>query len=519
MTLLRCLFTLAIAPLVVHAAPTISLKTTDRVVVVGAGPAGVHYASLLAKKGLTKIQLIDANDHVGGKSSTIWDDDGVPHEMGTVFALDSYTPIFDLLDAYDPTNTRFPFAFERPKYMATMGESAGADDSDPTTTLDFPGYVLRTIQANAPPALRANATKAQLHALFADQAQRYIAVHRSIFGIYPYGMPPPPTNWSLIDMTAIEFLKANNLTALTGLFRFSQQQQGYGVLETIPAFYFLWWSHPATVAKIIRAQVQYHSCAYELSKGFQSLWMQIAAAHAPAVTTILNARVLRVDRGSTPSVTYFDRRAWAPVTIECDHIVMALDLSVNANVVVDMTANEKALFLGSYTASTYIATLFRSNPSPVETATQIWPDRVRQSGRVSAIRNSRLTVVEGNDDDDVGASQDVSALIVGRQVRVAYQFYDKPRKDVDHDHATDTFWKDLAKAGMDRGGVWAQTYWNYFPRFTRDGLKQGLPWKIWDIQGDRHTTWIGSSVSFESVLDVVTYNNNLIQRVQVATGP
>ncbi|RHY53326.1 hypothetical protein DYB34_010651, partial [Aphanomyces astaci] len=57
---------------------------------------------------------------------------------------------------------------------------------------------------------------------------------------------------------------------------------------------------------------------------------------------------------------------------------------------------------------------------------------------------------------------------------------------------------------------------NYFPRFTPAGLKKGLLWKIWDIQGQRKTTWIGSSVSFESVLDVVVYNNNLIQYVNVA---
>jgi hypothetical protein len=34
-----------------------------------------------------------------------------------------------------------------------------------------------------------------------------------------------------------------------------------------------------------------------------------------------------------------------------------------------------------------------------------------------------------------------------------------------------------------------------------------------EMQGKRNTLWIGSSVCFESVLDCVIYNNNLVKRV------
>ncbi|RQM11035.1 hypothetical protein B5M09_011688 [Aphanomyces astaci] len=216
---------------------TISMGRNDRI--VGGGAAGVHYSSLLAKKGFTNIQVLEASDRVGGKSTTALDDRSQPQEMGTVFALDTYTPIFDLGREYDPTNTRFSFALESPNYMYTMGESAGAADADPDTVLDFPHYLLRSIKENAP----------------ASAIRLVHALHRRIFGSYAYGLPPHPKDWSAIDMMAMAFIKANNLTALTGMFRFSQQQQGYGVLETIPAFYFLWWSHPQAVSKILRAQV------------------------------------------------------------------------------------------------------------------------------------------------------------------------------------------------------------------------------------------------------------------------
>ncbi|KAF0729510.1 hypothetical protein AaE_009367, partial [Aphanomyces astaci] len=95
------------------------------------------------------------------------------------------------------------------------------------------------------------------------------------------------------------------------------------------------------------------------------------------------------------------------------------------------------------------------------------------------------------------------------------QYYDTPLSQVVRGGVTPLLRKDLALAGMNQVAVWTQRPFNYFPRFTQEGLKKGLPWKIWNMQGQRRTTWIGSSVCFESALDVVTYNNNLIKRVQM----
>ncbi|RHY36086.1 hypothetical protein DYB34_013337, partial [Aphanomyces astaci] len=342
---------LAALSLVASAPPPISLRQDDQVVIVGGGPAGVHYASLLVKKGLKNVVLLEALDQVGGKSRTEIDRDGIPHELGTCFLNGVYGPIFDLLNEYDPTNEKFVWALNAPGYVKLLGESIGATDADPVSNLDYPHYYIRSIAMNAPPELQRNASVTQLQDLVRFQIGRYIGLHYAIFGKYSYGVPPPPKDWSLIDMTALEYLKKNNLTALEAALRFSQQQQGYGVLETIPAFYMLWWMHPDQFIK--------KTNVFSLRKGFQRLWTAVHAAHKNQYKTIFQANVTSVSRGNEwnkPRVTY--QTKWGDLnTIEADHVVMAVDLSLYAGLVEDLSAEEKQLFQGGdYTASAFLTT-------------------------------------------------------------------------------------------------------------------------------------------------------------------
>lgn len=60
--------------------------------------------------------------------------------------------------------------------------------------------------------------------------------------------------------------------------------------------------------------------------------------------------------------------------------------------------------------------------------------------------------------------------------------------------------------------VLIQKNWqNYFPHMNREGVQRYLPWRIMEYQGRARTFYIGSSVSFESVEDVVKYNLQVLK--------
>lgn len=54
---------------------------------------------------------------------------------------------------------------------------------------------------------------------------------------------------------------------------------------------------------------------------------------------------------------------------------------------------------------------------------------------------------------------------------------------------------------------------DYFWHFDNEALKKRAPWRIFDLQGKRGLIFAGSSCCFESVLDVLAYNDRLFDHL------
>ncbi|KAF0715647.1 Aste57867_3274 [Aphanomyces stellatus] len=508
MTAWKCVihFLLAIASTIALADDVrlINIGQNDRIVIVGGGPAGVHYATLLAQKGFTNITILEQSNQLGGKTKTVMDPLGFPHELGTCYAHALYKPVFDLLKQYDPTNKLIPF-------MPTVKGHTWVNQ-DRTPTIDYNQYILQL-------AMKSVGQKPlpELIATVNAAFSAYIALHNSIFGVYNYGMPPKPKNWALLRMSGFDFLVQNKLQAIEGFFRFVFQQQGYGSLENTPAFYMLWWAHPDMVRARQAADSQRKPWVWMLSKGYASLWQQMANAYPDQIQVQLNTRVIQITRVPQPiSITVY--RNNVPDIVYADHIVSAVDLTLGAVLPTDLAPIERPLYKDQNIASAFIVTLFESDASSIESVSQWWPARGvgNFEGRLQLTRNSRLALfnplpAHGSPTDPLPTDWGVNAS--GRQARVAYQFYNRLVQSTDGATAQKQLLLDVADAKYANAKIRAQVVHNYFPRYNQTQLEKGVPWSVWSVQGRCQMTWIGSSVSFESILDVVTYNNQLIDRV------
>ncbi|KAJ3307518.1 hypothetical protein HDU76_004599 [Blyttiomyces sp. JEL0837] len=478
----------------------IHIAKDARIVIVGGGPAGVHMAASLANQSFTNIHVLESESFVGGKSFTVQDPDHQTlHEMGTCYMHQLYFPVFKpLLAAYDPDQSLINVDLTlRPNSYFEMGLASGFADHDPVNGKDAA-------------------------ALFNEQAMNDTMVPKWLQNdVVAQGVILA----AVINMSALDYLKKNGLMALEGTFRWYQQAQGYGVLEDIPAFYMLWWLHPGLMVYPIKDLITKEPGVVMLSKGFQSLWTNMINRHVSQnqVKLTLNANVTAVYRPneSTPgNVTYVDNVTGLETTLQADYIIMAVDLNRFLPLVKDVSVQETSLFT-KFNSSVLATTLFESDPAPIERPNAQWfyrmrPDEQRDGknvvGRVYMQRNSKNNMVTKANIELLNGVQTYGNL-TGRQRRVSYQFIGGTNT-VDPEVLKQTLLNDVGalESNVD---VILQKPWPYFTRFDAKEIEEGLPWEILKVQGQRNTLWIGSSVCFESVLDVVTYNLNLLKRIVV----
>ena len=280
--------------------PSIDMKRDARIVIVGGGPAGLHFATVLVDKGFTNITVLEAESEVGGKTRNVHlENDPVVHAMGAIFFAPYFQSVYrKLRRKYDPQNRMLnadPF-LKKDAYIV-FGADIGQSDVDAEHGMDFKRFFLRkaALDSNLPP------TSPLVYGKLAAALAKYIRVHESIFGKYPQGVPPPPRDWSKIDMSAREFLAANGLMAMEVVILFAYQLNGFGTLEGSSAFYMLYYMHPAVIRSFLNCLLTQTPYYMLPSEGIQRIFLNMAQYHERdgSVQIRRGARVTAVTRGLT----------------------------------------------------------------------------------------------------------------------------------------------------------------------------------------------------------------------------
>lgn len=463
----------------------------DRIAIVGGGPAGLHAAWLLRERGFENVTVYERAKRIGGKSLTV-ERDGVLHELGTCYLHPAYAEVKRLLALTRASTELKPGGRDGRRDLYSK-ELTGQLE----TPLDLGEWMLGAIeQASFPKFLWWAPDKLQAGNLVLA-VQRYKLLHKKIFGEYTGSLPPRPDTDDMdrIDKTFGEFLSDNRLEALRPLMVLSSSAMGYGLPETIPALYGMWWNTPAVLeAFLASGQDPDKPVLTMLENGFGSLWDALA-------------RELRIETGvrvdhatRTPEGVHLSgRKHKEEWSVDADWLVVATNLNRTQSWL-DLDGEELHLFEGMHTA-TLVTHLVEVDTRDMACIVY-WPDRLRVGlpGRLYCVRDSRRCLQP-------------DAPLEPRTTLVTYQYADHWKRRRHGPSFESMLRQDLSEAGFTGVKVLQQHQWPYFTRFTQDGINRGHPWRLFERQGANRTFFLGGSACFESVHDITTYNRQVFDKV------
>ena len=557
-------------------------KKSDRIAIVGAGPAGVHMASRLKQMGYTKTVLFERSDRVGGKSLTLYlNDTGeciqqkdktgqmdtkscVAHDMGTCFLHNGYHSIVDLVNEYNLTTTVAPEGRAMFSHFAKDSFSSQSMQEFVTSSI-MDGVKKGTIKVPR----YAFTTELKVLGALISAVKQYNILHESLLGKIEFSMPPRLNASTLqkINMTFAEFVEKNDLHALSGFLMFAHAAQGYGYVTSIPALYGLWWISPELLNRYVqmsfRQQLEkiadyttknkagricqsMRGCWVRglvswlvggeagavkrtttmLPEGYQKIWTTIAEKDGLDVRFGVDILEQGIDRqlassSNTPIVIKYTQNG-EQKTEEFQFLIYSGPHAHAKKYVKDLADQEQSIF--SKLKSFVLATTLYASP-PVK-------DYTDESHQLP-IMYSADKMADSSQDGSWYADRYDDNIFAGvwnptMQPRVGYQFYenyesDDSLKDTDRTPLRNKrmslapavlhrFKQELAKQLVTNVTIIRQYPWPYFHHFEQEAIQEGMPWDLFEMQGERKTWWIGASACFESVHDVTNYNLMLLSK-------
>lgn len=218
-------------------------QRTQRIAVIGAGPAGLTAARTLKQLGYEHVTVFERRDEVGGKvrSVTI---DGRSYDLGAVIISDSY-------------RTVLPLVREERQAVVPMPDRLMVDLEGPST---------RSVSAY----MRASAPGREIATALA-RYWRLITAHRSVYD------PALSSAPRALCRPFSELMESGGMRGLAPVLGPVYTVLGYGYAEQMPALYVLRLMDRAKVALVVKTALGAgRAWPRVFPNGFQTLWKSVA---------------------------------------------------------------------------------------------------------------------------------------------------------------------------------------------------------------------------------------------------
>ncbi len=463
--------------------PPASDGSKNRVLVIGAGPAGLSAAYFLKKNGYRDVLVFEKLGRVGGMCRTITED-YESFDLGANYLTPAYWETLRLACEYNMKTYG-----ERPPMALDLTQKHPNGKKD---------YYIRSIW-------KAAREKSSFWEL-ARAAFRYSIKRFKLRGIID---KPGFKGISKYPKLCVDFktwLKTNDLLALERLFEIPITIMGYGYLDKISAPYALKYMSLLTFIPMmfkVFPLTTWIPWPKRFIHGYQRLWESVARD----LNVRLNVNISKIERKEgkvNVTFTYIrqilnEMEETAPETFKFDHLIVATPLDGTLlSKLLDQDEREEQSFKDTETFSYCLTSLNVKFPdipwqeqlfATVPLADFFTPWAITRQFQNSSLMQFYSRVPQA-DYDDPSTSDKIEEKVVGE----VKNFIKKLNGTIDKED-----WKTYNR-------------WPYFQHVTPEDMGKGFYDNLEDLQGYRNTYYTGGLMNFELVEQIIAYNRHLVNK-------
>jgi len=426
------------------------IDPTRRVLVVGAGPAGLSAAMHLRRRGYNHVTVLEKTDKVGGKCHSLVHE-GIPYDLGANLTTPRY------------------------EYIRPLAERLG---------LTLAALPERRVVSLGPDQAPAGRDLTALQRLFIRGATQVYIAARATTGIDGdgYGGLGP-----LVREPFSVWLARHGLTPFREIFANLFIAYGYGVMDDLPAAYALKFFDPVhihTAVSVIFGDNVHTTRVF--AEGFQELWVRVVRQWDIDVRT--SATIGSIRRGADGiAARWTDERGAHDERFDALILACPLDASLEW---LDATDTEHRLFSHIEYYDYYVtAAILRGIP---DVSTFVYPFSMQFTPGWPTVF---YPPVPGDPHD----------------VFMFYSYGDR-ETTVDQVRANLKSIVERPEFGGKVAEFLTTKHWRYFPHVSSEAMKAGFYDDLEALQGTNRTFYAGEVLSFTLVELVARYSKHLVER-------
>jgi protoporphyrinogen oxidase len=445
----------------------------EKICIIGGGPAGLSAGMYLEKKGYFNYQILEKEDHVGGKCHSP-EYKGRRYEMGAIMGVPSYYAVHDVEEFCG-------FTHDGPKLNRNYKDKNG-NVIDPFNPKKNPLKI--------PQLLKMKSQMKKLAQLLETKYKGYdVNGHRGVsegrydgYAVTPGREKVSGVNENLKDLCLPfkDFCAKNGIDLVQDIWIGPFTSFGYGYFDEIPAAYVLKYLDFQTTMNFVKVNL------WTWKDGTQSIWERLndkLKNHAR-----LNSDITKVERK--------DGKVYVTVNgnvEEYDDVIITAPLQY-MDQYFDATEEEKSLF-SKIDYERYDVLAFTTKPEDhPEISYYIFDNMTPET-------YGHLMVYYRRWKDD------------NTQMLTTYALRNhKDKPEIPYDTCRQQVLDDLKTMHNPAEKVHYEKDWYYFPHVDSETYASGWYEKVEAMQGQKNTYYAGEVMSFGDMDETSEYSRELVDR-------